>query len=141
MKKIFLSSDHAGFKLKELIKIYLNKKNIKFFDLGPQNDEQVDYPDFAHKVAKKVKISSNHVGILVCGSGMGMNITANRHKNIRAAQCYNLKSTKLSRLHNDANIITLGSRLLTSKNALNCVNIFLNTKFEGGRHAKRIRKI
>ena len=141
MKKIFLSSDHAGFKLKELIKIYLNKKNIKFFDLGPQNEEQVDYPDFAHKVAKKVKISSNHVGILVCGSGMGMNITANRHKNIRAAQCYNLKSTKLSRLHNDANIITLGSRLLTSKNALNCVNIFLNTKFEGGRHAKRIRKI
>lgn len=141
MKKIFLSSDHAGFKLKELIKTYLNKKNIKFFDLGPQNDEQVDYPDFAHKVAKKVKISSNHVGILVCGSGMGMNITANRHKNIRAAQCYNLKSTKLSRLHNDANIITLGSRLLTSKNALNCVNIFLNTKFEGGRHAKRIRKI
>lgn len=141
MKKIFLSSDHAGFKLKELIKTYLNKKNIKFFDLGPQNDEQVDYPDFAHKVAKKVKTSSNHVGILVCGSGMGMNIAANRHKNIRAAQCYNLKSTKLSRLHNDANIITLGSRLLTSKNALNCVNIFLNTKFEGGRHAKRIRKI
>ena len=141
MKKIFLSSDHAGFKLKELIKTYLNKKNIKFFDLGPQNDEQVDYPDFAHKVAKKVKTSSNHVGILVCGSGMGMNITANRHKNIRAAQCYNLKSTKLSRLHNDANIITLGSRLLTSKNALNCLNIFLNTKFEGGRHAKRIRKI
>ena len=141
MKKIFLSSDHAGFKLKELIKTYLNKKNIKFFDLGPQNDEQVDYPDFAHKVAKKVKTSSNHVGILVCGSGMGMNITANRHKNIRAAQCYNLKSTKLSRLHNDANIITVGARLLTSKNALNCVNIFLNTKFEGGRHAKRIRKI
>jgi ribose 5-phosphate isomerase B len=141
LKKIFLSSDHAGFKLKELIKTYLNKKNIKFFDLGPQNDEQVDYPDFAHKVAKKVKTSSNHVGILVCGSGMGMNITANRHKNIRAAQCYNLKSTKLSRLHNDANIITLGSRLLTSKNALNCLNIFLNTKFEGGRHAKRIRKI
>jgi len=141
LKKIFLSSDHAGFKLKELIKTYLNKKNIKFFDLGPQNEEQVDYPDFAHKVAKKVKTRSYHVGILVCGSGTGMNITANRHKNIRAAQCYNLKSTKLSRLHNDANIITLGSRLLTSKNALNCVNIFLNTKFEGGRHAKRIRKI
>ena len=141
MKKIFLSSDHAGFKLKELIKTYLNKKNIKFFDLGPQNDEQVDYPDFAHKVAKKVKTSSNHVGILVCGSGMGMNITANRHKNIRAAQCYNLKSTKLSRLHNDANIITLGSRLLTKKTALNCVSVFLNTKFEGGRHAKRIKKI
>ena len=141
MKKIFISSDHAGFKLKELIKIYLDKKNIKIVDLGPFNDGRVDYPDFAHKVAKKVKISNKHVGILVCGSGMGMNIAANRHKNIRAAQCYNSKSTKLSRLHNNANIITLGSRLLNKKNALNCVSIFLNTKFEGGRHAKRIKKI
>ena len=96
---------------------------------------------FAHKVARKVKINQNHVGILVCGSGIGMNIVANRHKNIRAAQCFNLKSTKLSRLHNDANIITLGSRLLTKKNALSCVNVFLNTKFEGGRHLKRIKKI
>jgi len=139
--KIFISSDHAGYKMKELIKIYLDKKKINYFDLGPDNDSTVDYPDYAHKVAKKVKISNNHIGILVCGSGMGMNITANRHKNIRAAQCFNLKSTKLSRLHNDANIITLGSRLLTKKNALNFVNIFLNTKFEGGRHAKRIKKI
>ena len=141
MKKIFISSDHAGYKLKELIKIHLNKKNIKYFDLGPKNDNRVDYPDFAHKVAKKVKINNNHAGILVCGSGMGMNITANKHKNIRAAQCFNLKSTRLSRLHNDANIITLGSRLLTKKNALNCVSIFLDTKFEGGRHIKRIKKI
>ena len=92
-------------------------------------------------VSKKVKTNNNHVGILICGSGTGMNITANRHKNIRAAQCFNLKSTKLSRLHNDANIITLGSRLLTEKNALNCVSVFLNTKFEGGRHLKRIKKI
>jgi ribose 5-phosphate isomerase B len=141
LKKIFISSDHAGFKLKELIKIYFKKKKIKFNDLGPNSDERVDYPDFAHKVAKKVKINKNHVGILVCGSGMGMNIAANRHKNIRAAQCFNAKSSKLSRLHNDANIITLGSRLLTKKNALNCVSVFLNTKFEGGRHAKRIKKI
>ena len=109
--------------------------------MGPYNDDRVDYPDFAHKVAKKVKIDKNNVGILVCGSGMGMNIVANRHKNIRAAQCFNLKSTKLSRLHNDANIITLGSRLLTKKIALNCVSVFLNTKFEGGRHLKRIKKI
>ena len=109
--------------------------------MGPYNDDRVDYPDFAHKVAKKVKIDKNNVGILVCGSGMGMNIAANRHKNIRAAQCFNLKSTKLSRLHNDANIITLGSRLLTKKIAFNCVSVFLNTKFEGGRHLKRIKKI
>ena len=141
MKKIFISSDHAGFKLKESIKIFLNKQNYKYIDLGPNNDSRVDYPDFAHKVAKKVKINKNHVGILICGSGMGMNIAANRHKNIRAAQCFNLKSTKLSRLHNDANIITLGSRLLNKKNVMNLVNVFLKTKFEGGRHRKRINKI
>ena len=141
MKKIFISSDHAGFNLKEIIKKSLKEKRLKFYDLGPYNNNKVDYPDFAHKVAKKVKIKKNHVGILVCGSGMGMNIAANRHRNIRAAQCFNSKSTKLSRLHNDANIITLGSRLLTKKNAINFVNIFLNTKFEGGRHIKRIKKI
>ncbi|MBD1136571.1 ribose 5-phosphate isomerase B [Pelagibacterales bacterium SAG-MED49] len=141
MKKIFISSDHAGYELKEAIKKYLLSKKLTFKDLGPNNKTRVDYPDFAHKVAKKVKISKNNVGILVCGSGMGMNIAANRHKNIRAAQCFNLKSTKLSRLHNDANIITLGSRLLTKKNALSCIGVFLNTKFEGGRHSKRIRKI
>ena len=141
MRKIFISSDHAGYKLKEFIKIYLSKKKLSFQDLGPINDDKVDYPDYAHKVAKKVKTSKNNVGILVCGSGTGMNIAANKHKNIRAAQCFNLKSTKLSRLHNDANIITLGSRVLSKKNALNFVGVFLNTKFEGGRHSKRIRKI
>jgi len=124
LKKIFISSDHAGYKLKEANKITFSKKKISFKDMGPYNDDRVDYPDFAHKVAKKVKTNKNNVGILVCGSGMGMNIAANRHKNIRAAQCFNLKSTKLSRLHNDANIITLGSRLLTKKNALNCVSFF-----------------
>ena len=141
MKKIFISSDHAGFKLKESIKIFLDKQNYNYFDLGPNNDSRVDYPDFAHKVAKKVKNNKNNVGILVCGSGMGMNITANRHKNIRAAQCFNLKSTKLSRLHNDANIITLGSRLLKKKIVMQLINVFLITKFEGGRHKKRINKI
>ena len=141
MKKIFISSDHAGFKLKEEIKSHLLKKKLFFQDLGPFNDDRVDYPDYAHKVARKVKANKSNVGILVCGSGMGMNIAANRHKNVRAAQCFNLKSTKLSRLHNDANIITLGSRLLKKKLAINCVNTFLNTKFEGGRHLKRIKKI
>ena len=141
MKKIFISSDHAGYKLKEEIKLYLSKKGISYDDMGPYNIDRVDYPDYAHKVAKKVKTNKNNVGILVCGSGMGMNIAANRHKNIRAAQCFNLKSTKLSRLHNDANIITLGSRVLSKRLALNCVITFLNTKFEGGRHLKRIKKI
>ena len=141
MKSIFISSDHAGFKLKEAIKSYLSKRKLTFRDLGPYNDNKVDYPDFAHNLARRVKASNNNVGILVCGSGMGMSMAANRHKNIRAAQCFNLKSTKLSRLHNDANIITLGSRLLTKKKALRYVGVFLNTKFEGGRHSKRIKKI
>ena len=141
MKKIFISSDHAGFKLKETIKMYLERKKYRYFDLGPENDNSVDYPDFAHKVAKKVKLNKNNVGILVCGSGTGMNIAANKHKNVRAAQCFNLKSTKLSRLHNDANIITLGARLISKKNALKFIGVFLNTKFDGGRHLKRVKKI
>ena len=141
MKKIFISSDHAGFKLKEDIKISLKKMKLKFEDLGPENDTRVDYPDYAHKLAKKVKISKNNIGILVCGSGIGMNIAANKHKNVRAAQCFNAKSTKLSRLHNDANIITLGSRLISKKNALKFVSIFLKTDFDGGRHLKRVKKI
>ena len=141
MKKIFISSDHAGFRLKETIKVYLKNKKMDFHDLGPDNDNKVDYPDYAHKVARKVKLNKKNVGILVCGSGTGMNIVANKHKNIRAAQCFDLKSTKLSRLHNDANIITLGSRLLNKKKALSFIGVFLKTKFEGGRHSKRIRKI
>ncbi len=141
MRKIFISSDHAGFKLKETIKVFFRNKKVKIEDLGPKDDSSVDYPDYAHKVAKKVKLNKSNVGILVCGSGTGMNIAANKHKNIRAAQCFNLKSTKLSRLHNDANIITLGSRLITKKNALKFVSVFLSTKFDGGRHLKRIKKI
>ena len=141
MKKIFISSDHAGFKLKETIKDYLRNKKVKIQDLGPKDNRSVDYPDYAHKVAKRVKLNKSNVGILVCGSGTGMNIAANKHKNIRAAQCFSAKSTKLSRLHNDANIITLGSRLITKKNALKFVSVFLNTKFDGGRHLRRVKKI
>jgi len=141
LKKIFISSDHAGYKLKEEIKKHLKRKKLFFEDMGPNNNQKVDYPDYAHKVARKVRLNKKNVGILVCGSGTGMNIVANKHKNIRAAQCFNLKSTKLSRLHNDANVITLGSRLITKKNALKFVSVFLNTKFDGGRHLKRVEKI
>ena len=141
MKKIFISSDHAGFELKEMIKIFLKKNKLSFFDFGPSNNNRCDYPDYAHKLSKKVAKDKNFVGILICGSGTGMNMAANKHKNIRAAQCFNVKSAKLSRLHNDANIITLGSRLLTKKNALKYLSIFLKTKFEGGRHLKRVKKI
>ncbi len=141
MKKIFISSDHAGFNLKEQIKKKFLKK-YKFQDLGTNNSKiSVNYPDYAHKLCKKVANSSKNMGILVCGSGMGMSMAANRHKKIRAAVCYSTKNAKLSRLHNNANIITLGSRLTKKNTAFKCIDVFMNTKFEGGRHKKRVRKI
>ena len=107
----------------------------------PNCDASVDYPDYAHKVAKKVKLNKRNVGILVCGSGTGMVMTANKHKNVRAALCYNVKSTKLSRLHNNANVMTIGSRLIKKNVALKCVSTFLKTDFDGGRHSRRVKKI
>ena len=113
MKKIYIASDHAGFNLKESIKKKFSSK-FEVLDLGPKHSKKsVNYPDYAHKLSKKMK--KENIGILVCGSGMGMAMTANKHKNIRAALCYSVKNVKLSRLHNDANVITLGERLI-SKN-------------------------
>ena len=113
-----------------------------FSDLGTNNSNiSVNYPDFAHKLCMKVRTNNKYMGILVCGSGMGMSMAANRHKKIRAAVCYSVKNTKLSRLHNNANIITLGSRLTSKKKAIQLINLFLSTKFEGGRHLRRIKKI
>jgi len=140
-KKICIASDHAGFDLKEIIKDLLIKNQISTIDLGPYNDNSVDYPDFAKKIAIRVKSKKSHIGILVCGSGTGMAISANKQRGIRAAVCYNFQSTRLSRQHNNANIITLGSRLIKKKLSLKLVEIFLKTKFEGGRHLRRIRKI
>ena len=141
MKKIYISSDHAGYNLKENIKRKFKKKYI-FLDLGTNNSKvSVNYPDFAHRLCKKVSNDSKNIGILVCGSGMGMSMAANKHKKIRAAVCYSVKNTKLSRLHNNANIITLGSRLTKKNTAFRFIEIFLNTKFEGGRHKKRVSKI
>ena len=102
--RVILASDHAGFKLKEEIKKFLIKKRKKVIDLGTKNTSSVDYPDYAHLLSKKMKKSENQFGILICGSGIGMDMTANKHKNIRAALCYDTKSTKLSRMHNDANV-------------------------------------
>ena len=141
MKKLFISSDHAGFILKEQIKKRFKNK-YSFHDLGTDNSkDSVNYPDYAHSLCKKVAKNSKNIGILVCGSGMGMSMAANRHKKIRAAVCYSIKNTKLSRLHNNANIITLGSRLTKKNTAFKCIDVFVNTKFEGGRHKKRVRKI
>tara|TARA_Y100000591_G_scaffold312302_1_gene316641 strand:+ start:43 stop:468 length:426 start_codon:yes stop_codon:yes gene_type:complete len=141
LRKIFLASDHAGFSLKEYLKKVLYKKDFLLSDLGTKSKEKVDYPDYAHKLSRFVNKNHNSIGILICGSGQGMIMSANKHKNIRAALCHDAKSTKLSRLHNDANIITLGSRLISKKKAVKLINIFLKTEFEGGRHQKRIRKI
>ena len=140
-KKISLASDHAGFKLKEKIKKNLKKKKFTVVDLGPKTDSSVDYPDFAKKVARSVASKKSNIGILVCGSGTGMAMSANKIKKIRAAVCYNRASTSLSRKHNNANILALGSRLTKTSTALKLVNIFLSTKFEGGRHLRRIKKV
>ena len=140
-KKICIASDHAGFNLKEYIKDFLINKNVSIIDLGPINEDSVDYPDYAKRVSNRVKSKKSDVGILVCGSGLGMSMAANRHKKIRAALCYSIKNAKLSRLHNDANVITLGERLTNKSLAMKCVNTFLKTNFEGGRHLKRVKRI
>ena len=141
IKRIILASDHAGYKLKEQIKRFLIKKRKKVLDLGTNDTNSVDYPDFAHHLSTKIKKNNNQFGILVCGSGIGMDMTANRHKNVRAALCYNIKNTKLSRLHNNANVMAIGSRLTKKKLALKCVNVFIKTNFIGGRHLRRVKKI
>ena len=141
MNRIVLASDHAGFKLKEIIKNFLIKKKKKVLDLGTNNINSVDYPDYAHLLSKKINSNDNQFGILICGSGIGMNMAANKHKNIRAALCYDVKSTKLSRQHNNANVMTIGARLTKKNIALKCVTTFMETNFRGGRHLRRIKKI
>jgi len=141
MNSIVVASDHAGFKLKEEIKKFLIKKSKKVLDLGTQNTNSVDYPYFAHLLSKKMKSNNNKFGILVCGSGIGMDMAANKHKNVRAALCYNIKSTRLSRQHNNANVMTIGARLTKKNVALKCVDTFIKTDFKGGRHLRRVKKI
>ena len=141
IEKIILASDHAGFNLKKNIKKFLIKKGKRILDLGTENTTSVDYPDFAHLLSKKMKKNNRQLGVLVCGSGIGMSITANKHKNVRAALCYNVKSARLSREHNNANVIAIGARLTKKNVALKCVNTFIRTNFKGGRHLKRIKKI
>lgn len=140
-KKICIASDHAGFKVKDQIKNYLIKNHISIIDLGPNEDTSVDYPDFAKKVSRRIMQRKSDGGILVCGSGTGMAISANKTKGIRAAVCYNTASTRLSRLHNNANIIAIGSRLTKKTGILKLIKIFLSTKFERGRHLRRVNKI
>jgi len=141
ISRVVIASDHAGFRLKEMIKKFLLKKRKKVTDLGTKNTDSVDYPNYAHLLSKRIKKKKDQFGILICGSGTGMNMAANRHKNVRAALCYNVRATKLSRMHNNANVMTLGARLTNKTVALKCVNIFMKTNFEGGRHLRRVKKI
>ena len=140
-KTVCIASDHAGYNLKEDIKNYLVDKKLSVFDMGPYDSQSVDYPDYAKKLGNRIKLKKSDVGILVCGSGTGMAISANKIKTIRAAVCYNSKSTRLSRQHNNANIIAIGSRLIKKRLSFKLVEVFLQTKFEGGRHLRRIKKI
>lgn len=138
---ISIGSDHAGFKLKEEIKLYLTSIHIQFKDCGTFSEESVDYPDFGHAVANDIVNKQADFGIVICGSGNGINITANKHKGIRSALCWNSEIARLARLHNDANILALPGRFIDVDEAKNAVKIFIETHFEGGRHQKRINKI
>lgn len=140
--KIILGSDHAGFGLKEACKRYLLSTGAhQVHDIGVFSRESSDYPDIAHEVARAVSREEFARGILVCGSGLGMSMAANRHKGIRAALCHNIYSARLSRLHNDANVLALGERVLGEGLALEILDVFLETEFEGGRHKGRIEKL
>ena len=141
MKTIVLAADHNGVELKKVLYEHLKSNGYRCIDLGPDNSNSVDYTDYAYQLGSIVDKKDADFGILICGSGTGMSIVANKHKNIRAALCYDIKSTKLSRLHNNANVMTIGSRLIKKNVALKCVNIFLKTPFDGGRHLRRIKKI
>ena len=138
--KITIGSDHAGVDYKLKIKIHLEKQNHKVKDVGTFGKDSVDYPDYAHLVSKDVS-EQKSLGILICGSGNGVSMAANKHKKIRAALCWNKEISKLARQHNDANIISLPSRFLSVKDCIELVEVFINEPFEGGRHEKRVKKI
>ena len=139
--KISIASDHAGYEMKKNIMKYLEKNGFSLIDRGPSNSESVDYPDFAKKVCKDLLDQDVDKGILVCGSGQGMAMVANKYKGIRAALCNSEEMTELARAHNDANILTLGARFVDESIALSCVEKFISTSFEGDRHIKRVNKI
>jgi ribose 5-phosphate isomerase B len=139
--KVAIGSDHAGFELKESLRKYLDSKGIEIVDKGTYSLERADYPDYGHAVATAVLDKSVDRGILMCGSGNGIAMSANKHAGIRAALCWNEEITSLARQHNDANILVLPARYITEESAVACCDLFLTTAFEGGRHQDRILKI
>lgn len=141
VKTISIGSDHAGFELKSEIIAYLKSLGVTVIDKGCFSPERVDYPDFGHAVALSVLKEESELGILMCGSGNGINMSANKHQGIRAALCWNSEIAVLARQHNDANVLVLPARYMGATEAFNCINAFLNEAFEGGRHQERIKKI
>ncbi len=139
--KIAIGGDHAGFQLKEIIKSKLESEGYFLEDFGPFSDQSVDYPDFVHPLANSVENGEYNFGILICGSGNGVAMTANKHKGIRAAVCWNEMLAKLARAHNNANILCLAGRFLDDELAMEIVDTFLKSDFDGGRHIRRIKKI
>ncbi|PIR33138.1 MAG: ribose 5-phosphate isomerase B [Alphaproteobacteria bacterium CG11_big_fil_rev_8_21_14_0_20_44_7] len=139
MKKIVFGSDHAGFKLKEKLKAFLEEHEM--IDVGTDSEERADYPDFGYKAAEKVANGEADCGIIICGSGIGISIAANRNPKIRCALCRTPEDATLARQHNDANMLALGERLTDLHTAIDIVNAFLTTDFEGGRHAERVDKL
>ena len=139
--KIGLACDHAGYKYKEKVKEYLINKGYNISDFGCYSEESVDYPDFAHKLSKSIENKYNEIGIQFCGTGNGINMSANKHQNIRSALCWNTHIAEQAKLHNNANILTMPARHLKWNEVIKIIEIFLNTKFEGGRHLKRVEKI
>ncbi len=136
-KKIFIASDHAGYEMKTK----LNEHFSSFIDLGTNSLDSVDYPDFAHKLTSEVLKNEGSFGILICGTGVGMSIAANRFKGIRAGLVNSLEVARLIRQHNDANVLVIPGRFMDNEEAKNCVKVFIDTKFESGRHKKRVDKI
>lgn len=140
-KIIPIGADHAGFQLKETLKKHLISKGYEVNDFGCYSEESIDYPDFAHPVAEMVEQNKGMLGILICGSGNGISMSANKHQGIRSALCWKTEVAELARLHNDANILTLPARFISENEAIEMVDVFFSTAFEGGRHQKRVDKI
>lgn len=140
-KIIPIGADHAGFQLKETLKKHLSSKGYEVNDFGCYSEESIDYPDFAHPVAEMVEQNKGMLGILICGSGNGISMSANKHQGVRSALCWKTEVAELARLHNDANILTLPARFISEAEAIEMVDVFFSTVFEGGRHQKRVDKI
>ena len=136
-----IGSDHAGFETKQILIAHLIQLGYEVKDYGCYSDQSIDYPDYAHPVAEHIEANPGSLGILLCGSGNGISMTANKHQGIRCALCWTAEIAELARQHNDANIISMPARFISVEDAKQMVEIFLNTAFEGGRHATRVAKI